>query len=126
MKLGLVVGTPDLRRPLVAILSGPDLAANLRLSAEWGYDGVELALREPALLDRDAVLALLKEYRRRRRGPATRTSTSAPSCPRCERSATTPICRRRSAVAGPGDGRPRDDPAHAGVHGVGDGARFVE
>jgi len=62
MKLGLIVGTPDLRKPLVAILSGQDLDSNLRKAAEWGYDGVELALRDPALLDGTEVRNLLKKH----------------------------------------------------------------
>jgi 5-keto-L-gluconate epimerase len=60
MKLGLIVGTPDLRKPPIAVLSGPDLEGNLRRVAGWGYDGVELALRDPALLDPEAITRLLE------------------------------------------------------------------
>ena len=63
MKLGLVVGTPDLRKPLVAVLSGENLDENLRRAAGWGYDGVELALRDPALHDGNEINRLLAKYR---------------------------------------------------------------
>ena len=59
MKLGLIVGTPDLRKPPIAVLSGPDLEDNLRRVAGWGYEGVELALRDSSLLDVDEVKRLL-------------------------------------------------------------------
>ena len=62
MKLGLVIGTPDLRKPLVALLSGENLDENLRRAAGWGYDGVELALRDPALLDGSEINRLLAKY----------------------------------------------------------------
>ena len=62
MKLGLIVGTPDLRKPLVAVLSGANLEENLHRAAGWGYDGVELALRDPALLDGNEIKGLLAKY----------------------------------------------------------------
>ena len=62
MKLGLIVGTPDLRQAPIAILYGPDLESNLRQAADWGYDGVELALRDPALLDASRIASLLRKY----------------------------------------------------------------
>jgi 5-keto-L-gluconate epimerase len=51
MKLGLMIGTPDLRQPWCTVLDGSDLKANILQAAEWGYDGIELALRDPDLLD---------------------------------------------------------------------------
>jgi 5-keto-L-gluconate epimerase len=62
MKLGMLIGTPDLLRPSAQlILCGPDLRANLRKIADWGYDGVELALRDPALLDSRQIRSWLDE-----------------------------------------------------------------
>lgn len=63
MKLGLMIGTPDLRQPWIVVLDGPDLEANFRLAAEWGYHGVELALRDPALLDGAQIKHWLEHYR---------------------------------------------------------------
>jgi sugar phosphate isomerase/epimerase len=63
MKLGLMVGTPELRRPPTQmLLGGPDLEGNLRRLADWGYDGVELGLRDPALLDGRQIQSWLAQY----------------------------------------------------------------
>jgi sugar phosphate isomerase/epimerase len=62
MKLGLMIGTPDLRQPWCVILDGPDLQGNLRRAAGWGYDGVELALRDPAELDARQIRGWLEHY----------------------------------------------------------------
>lgn len=62
MKLGLMIGTPDLLQPWVVVLDGADLDGNLRQAAEWGYDGVELALRDPACLDANSIKAGLTKY----------------------------------------------------------------
>lgn len=62
MKLGLMIGTPDLRQPWIVALDGPDLEANFRIAAEWGYHGVELALRDPALLNGEQIKIWLARY----------------------------------------------------------------
>ena len=62
MKLGLIIGTSDLLKPSWIILTGPDLEGNLRKAAKWGYDGVELALRNPALLDSQQIRNWLEAY----------------------------------------------------------------
>lgn len=62
MKLGMIMGTPDLRKPLWAILDGPDMEGNLQKAAEWGYDGVELAIRQPTLLDSAVIKTMLSKY----------------------------------------------------------------
>lgn len=66
MKLGMIINTPDGKpdslKPSFVILDGPDLEGNLRKTAEWGYDGVELGLRDPALLDSRQIRNLLQEY----------------------------------------------------------------
>jgi sugar phosphate isomerase/epimerase len=62
MKLGFIIGTPDLLEPSFMILTGPDLEGNLRQAAEWGYDGVELALRDPALLDSGQIRDWFQKY----------------------------------------------------------------
>jgi sugar phosphate isomerase/epimerase len=51
MKLALMIGTPDLRQPWCTVLDGSDLRSNIFKAREWGYDGIELALRDPDLLD---------------------------------------------------------------------------
>lgn len=62
MKLGFIVGTPDLLAPSFMILDGSDLEGNLRQAAEWGYDGVELGLRDPALLDSHQIKEWAERY----------------------------------------------------------------
>jgi len=61
MKLGILVGTPDLRQPWCTILDGPDLMANIAQVARWGYDGIELAIRDPEVLDADQIKACCRE-----------------------------------------------------------------
>jgi sugar phosphate isomerase/epimerase len=63
MQLALIVGTPDLRRASSQVILGsPDLESNLRRAARWGYDGVELGLRDPAALDSRRIRSWLQEY----------------------------------------------------------------
>lgn len=51
MKLALMIGTPDLRKPWCTVLDGSDLRSNIFQAREWGYDGIELALRDPHTLE---------------------------------------------------------------------------
>jgi sugar phosphate isomerase/epimerase len=51
MKLSIVLSTHVARFEAVAFKG--DLEANLAKIADWGYDGVELAIRDPALVDAD-------------------------------------------------------------------------
>ena len=62
MKIGAVVGTPDLQSAPVAIFAGPDLERSLRNMAELGYDGVELMTKNPAVLDAAEVRRLLDAF----------------------------------------------------------------
>lgn len=66
MKLGMIVnapeGEPDSLKPSFVILSGPDLNGDLRKVAEWGYDGVELGVCNPSLLDSQQICDLLDKY----------------------------------------------------------------
>lgn len=60
MKIGILIGTPEVKSPPTQIvLGGPDLEGNLSKASAWGYDGVELALRDPALLDARQIRAWL-------------------------------------------------------------------
>ena len=59
MKLALVLSTQAAQFKALA-LSG-DLAANMARIAAWGYDGVELAIRDPRLVDGEALLRLAAE-----------------------------------------------------------------
>lgn len=47
MKLALVICTPEVKTPTVALLRG-DLMSSLNLARDLGYDGVELMIRNPA------------------------------------------------------------------------------
>ncbi len=58
MKLALVLSTQTAQFKALA-LSG-DLEANLARIAGWGYDGVELAIRDPRLVDGEALLRLAR------------------------------------------------------------------
>ena len=49
MKLSLVLSTHQAQFEAVALKG--DLAANIAKIAAWGYDGVELAVRDPSLVD---------------------------------------------------------------------------
>ncbi len=60
MKLSIVLSAQPTR--FAAATFQGELARNLAHIATLGYDGVELAIREPAALDVDAVLALLDRY----------------------------------------------------------------
>jgi len=62
MKISAMVGTPDLESAPVAIFAGPDLEGSFRKTAEFGFDGVELMLKNPALLDGDEIRRLLDKY----------------------------------------------------------------
>lgn len=59
-KFSLVLSTQPAQFQAVAFKG--NLAANLAKIAGWGYDGVELAIRDPRLLDADAVCALLAAH----------------------------------------------------------------
>lgn len=56
MKTALVLSTQAAQFKALA-LSG-DLAANMARIAAWGYEGVELAIRDPRLVDGEALLRL--------------------------------------------------------------------
>lgn len=62
MKISAVVGTPELESAPVAVFAGPDLELSFRKVAELGFDGVELMLKNPALLDGSQIRRLLEEY----------------------------------------------------------------
>ena len=53
MKLSIVLSTQAAQFQAVAFKG--DFAANLAKIAGWGYDGVELAIRDPKLMDADAL-----------------------------------------------------------------------
>ncbi len=54
MKIGFSVATPEVNTPLLPAQQG-DLAGNLDVLANLGYDGVELSICRPAELDRSAI-----------------------------------------------------------------------
>lgn len=60
MKLSIVLSTQPARFQ-AATFKG-DLEDNLRRIASMGYDGVELAIRDPRLVDLDALDALVQKY----------------------------------------------------------------
>ncbi len=60
MRLSIVLSAQPTR--FAAATFQGELARNLAHIAALGYDGVELAIREPAALDCDAVLSLLDRY----------------------------------------------------------------
>ncbi len=60
MKLSFVISTQPTR--FQAVTFSPDLEANVARLARLGYDGVELAVREPALLDLPGVKRVLDKY----------------------------------------------------------------
>jgi len=62
MKIGTIVGTPDLQAPTLGVVQGPDLDKSLRTAAEWGFEGAELMLKNPALLDSREIRRLLDRY----------------------------------------------------------------
>jgi len=61
MKISAMVGTPDLQTETLAVFAGPDLAASLRRAAAFGFDGVELMLKNPTLLDGEAIRSMLDD-----------------------------------------------------------------
>lgn len=60
MKLSLVLSTHTAQFQAVAFKG--DLEANLAKIAAWGYDGVELAIRDPRLVDGDELLHLVDSH----------------------------------------------------------------
>ena len=61
MKIGFSVATPEVDTPLLPAQQG-DFGANLDVLSEYGYDGVEVSIRQPKDLD---VEKLRKEVERR-------------------------------------------------------------
>ena len=61
MKLSIVLSAQPTH--FAAATFQGELARNLAHIATLGYDGVELAIREPAVLDSDAVVALLDDQK---------------------------------------------------------------
>ncbi len=60
IKLGIVISTQPTK--FSALRYDEDLEAEIRKSAELGYDGVELAVREPEILDVEFIKTLLQKY----------------------------------------------------------------
>ncbi len=60
MKLSVVLSTHTAQFEAVAFKG--DFEANVAKIAAWGYDGVELAIRDPALVDADALLNLITAH----------------------------------------------------------------
>lgn len=60
MKVSIVVSTHP--TSFSALAFQEDWATNVARIAELGYDGVELAIRDPSLLDRDAVAKVIAEH----------------------------------------------------------------
>jgi 5-keto-L-gluconate epimerase len=60
MKLSIVLSTHSAQFQAVAFKG--DLASNLAKIAGWGYDGVELAIRDPRLVDGDELLRLVGSH----------------------------------------------------------------
>ncbi len=63
MKLSLVLSTHQAQFNAVALKG--DFEANVARIAAWGYDGVELAIRDPALVDADSLARVVREHRLR-------------------------------------------------------------
>lgn len=61
MKLSIVLSTHTAQFKAVAFKG--DFEANVARIAGWGYDGVELAIRDPGLVDADALVQVLSAYR---------------------------------------------------------------
>jgi 5-keto-L-gluconate epimerase len=61
MQLSIVLSTHATRFENVALRG--DLEANLARSAGWGYNGVELAIRDPRLVDAPELCSLLAKHR---------------------------------------------------------------
>lgn len=60
MKTGIVLSTHQAKFNAVAFQG--DFEANVRKIAELGYDGVELAIRDPALIDGGAIWSVIRGY----------------------------------------------------------------
>jgi sugar phosphate isomerase/epimerase len=60
MKLGVVLSTQAARFEAVAFKG--DFEANVNKIAGWGYDGLELAIRDPALVDAAALLRVVSAH----------------------------------------------------------------
>jgi sugar phosphate isomerase/epimerase len=60
MKLSIVLSTQAARFEAVAFKG--DFAANVAKIAGWGYDGVELAIRDPKLVDGDELLRVVSGH----------------------------------------------------------------
>jgi sugar phosphate isomerase/epimerase len=60
MKLSIVLSTHAAQFQAVAFKG--DLASNLAKIAAWGYDGVELAIRDPRLVDGDELLRAVSSH----------------------------------------------------------------
>lgn len=60
MKLSIVLSTHAARFEAVAFKG--DFAANLVKIAAWGYDGIELAIRDPDLVDADELEGVVREH----------------------------------------------------------------
>jgi sugar phosphate isomerase/epimerase len=60
MKLSIVLSTQAARFEAVAFKG--DFAANVAKIAGWGYDGVELAIRDPKLVDADELLGVVSAH----------------------------------------------------------------
>ncbi|NOX61888.1 MAG: sugar phosphate isomerase/epimerase [Chloroflexi bacterium] len=60
MKLAIVLSTQQAKFDAVAFKG--DLEANIAKIAGWGYDGVELAIRDPKLVDVAEIEAILQRY----------------------------------------------------------------
>jgi len=60
MKTAIVLSTHEARFNAVAFKG--DFEANVAKIAAWGYHGVELAIRDPRLVDADALLAVVNRH----------------------------------------------------------------
>jgi sugar phosphate isomerase/epimerase len=60
MKLSIVLSTHAAQFEAVAFKG--DFEANVAKIADWGYDGVELAIRDPALVNADSLEQLISSY----------------------------------------------------------------
>jgi sugar phosphate isomerase/epimerase len=61
MKLSIVLSTQAAKFEAVAFKG--DFESNVAKIAGWGYDGVELAIRDPGLVDTDALLRVVSAHR---------------------------------------------------------------
>ena len=60
MKLSIVLSTHTAQFQAVAFKG--DFAANVAKIAGWGYDGVELAIRDPKLVDADELIRIVTDH----------------------------------------------------------------